>query len=211
MRIYRFALPLIVATFAAANAANASTFSYDGYNVVNQQNDAGQLVLSGTGANAGQTLLAWCLDYYNDLDYRGSYQVGQLNGSGSGHGNPTLTPTQIGEIGALMLNGDALINTNFNVSAAIQAAIWSIEYGRSFSLDGFSKAVKNLAEEYIGYVENGTWAPDNNVYLLSASSNQNLGYVDPTPLPSTWVLMAIGLAGFGFLAYRGANAQPRVA
>ena len=42
--------------------------------------------------------------------------------TGSGGSNPTLTTAQIGEIGALMANGNALINTSHDVSAAIQLA-----------------------------------------------------------------------------------------
>jgi PEP-CTERM motif len=35
-----------------------------------------------------------------------------------------------------------------------------------------------------------------------------LGYVlDPTPLPTTWFLMAIGLVGLGFMAFRGTKVQ----
>jgi hypothetical protein len=116
-----------------------------------------------------------------------------------------LTTTQIGEIGALMLNGDAIINSSTNVSAAIQLAIWEVEYGSTFTYSGLSSAVTNLANTYKSDVTGGSpiWAPDYNVSLLSESDNQNLGFVTTTPLPSTWTMMLIGAAGLGFFAYRG--------
>ena len=149
--------------------------------------------------------MAWCLDIYDYLNPAGTYQIGTLTTAGSGNGNPTLTSTQIGEIGALIANGDALINTSYNVSAAIQLALWEVEYGKSFEFTGLSSAVILLADTYLTDVENGTWAADYNVSLLSGSGNQNLAFLDPTPVPSTWMLLLTGLAGLGFFVFRRAK------
>jgi hypothetical protein len=123
-----------------------------------------------------------------------------LTTAGTGGSNPGLSSAQIGQIGALITHGDALINTATDVSAAIQLAIWEVEYGKAFSSNGISTSVSALAATYVTDVQNGTWAPNANVELLSQSGNQTLAYV--TPLPSTWTLMLAGLAGLGFFAHR---------
>jgi hypothetical protein len=46
------------------------------------------------------------------------------------------------------------------------------------------------------------------ITLLGASANNSyIGLdnvtVDPTPLPSTWLMLISGFVGLGFLAYRG--------
>jgi hypothetical protein len=220
-RSCRIALPLVAAALVAGvNVASAATFTYSSYSVTNEQDitiltpnsisgGAGQIKLIGSGANAGVVtndgadILAWCLNIYTYLANSGTYTVGTLTTAGTGGSNPTLTTTQIGEIGALMLNGDAIINSSTNVSAAIQLAIWKIEYGNTFTSSGLSSAVTTLANTYISDVNGGSWGPDYNVSLLSESDNQNLGFVTPTPLPSTWTMMLIGAAGLGFFAYRG--------
>src|SRR5262249_37816125 len=158
------------------------TFQYGSYSVVNEQGitiytpnsvsgGAGEIVLHGSGPNAGQTILAWCLDVYTYLQSSGTYTISPLTTAGSGSPNPTLTTTQIGEIGALMSHGEALINTGSNVSAATQLAIWEVEYGASFTSNGISSSVSNLAATYVTDVTNGTWVADNNVSLLSASGD----------------------------------------
>jgi hypothetical protein len=222
-RSCRIALPLVAAALVAGvNVASAATFTYSSYSVTNEQDitiltpnsisgGAGQITLIGSGANPGvitndgADILAWCLNIYTYLASSGTYTVGTLTTAGTGGSNPTLTTTQIGEIGALMLNGDAIINSSTNVSAAIQLAIWEVEYGSTFTYSGLSSAVTNLANTYKSDVTGGSpiWAPDYNVSLLSESDNQNLGFVTPTPLPSTWTMMLIGAAGLGFFAYRG--------
>lgn len=210
------ALLVAAALVTAANVASATTFTYSGYNVTNEQDisilspttvsgGVGQIELIGSGANVGEDILAWCLDIYDYLNPAGTYQIGTLTTAGSGNGNPTLTSTQIGEIGALIANGDALINTSYNVSAAIQLALWEVEYGKSFEFTGLSSAVILLADTYLTDVENGTWAADYNVSLLSGSGNQNLAFLDPTPVPSTWMLLLTGLAGLGFFVFRRAK------
>jgi len=221
----RIALPLVVAALVAgANVASATTFTYSSYSVTNEQNitiltpnsisgGAGQITLIGSGADAGVDIPAWCLDIYVYLTNSGSYTtLGSLTTAGTGSPNPTLTSAQIGQIGSLIVHGDALISnpsTNSTyVSAAIQLAIWEIEY--EFTTHGLtfdSVPYSSLATQYVTDVTGGTWAPDPDVLLLIPSggdqTNQTLAYAAFTPLPSTWTLLLIGLAGLGFFAYRG--------
>jgi hypothetical protein len=208
----RIAIPLVVALVGEVASASAATFTYSSYSVVNEQditiltpNDIsggmGGINLIGSGANTGQDILAWCLDVYTYLNGSGTYQIGPLTLAGSGHGNPELSNTQIGEIGSLIANGDAIINTSHDVSAAIQLAIWEIEYGNSFTYTGVDSGVTNLANMYVANVEAGSWnTPDNNVSLLSESGNQDLAFV--TPLPATLPLFAGGLGFVGYLTRR---------
>jgi hypothetical protein len=214
----RRVLPLVLSLLAGADMAHAGTISYGTYSVINEQNisvssptrvsgEAGQIVLLGSGTNTGQNILAWCLDIYTYLTRSGSYSVGSLTTAGSGGSNPSLTNIQIGEIGALMRNGNALINTSRDVSAATQLAIWEVEYGPGFHFSGLGSGVTSLAQKYIGEVGPGGTLGPVPVLLLSQPHSQTLG-VAATPLPSTWTMMLIGLASLGFLAYPRRRAAP---
>src|SRR5690349_20601416 len=135
MKSNKQALLVALCTLAAArfanSAASAATFQYDSYTVTNKQTihiltpnnisgGIGQTVLHGAGANTGQLHAAWCLDIYDFLSNAGTYTVTPMTTGGSGGSNPSLTTTQMAEIGSLMVNGTARINTDTNVSAATQ-------------------------------------------------------------------------------------------
>ena len=137
----------------AADVSSAATFEYDSYSVTNEQTIAiatpnniyagiGQIVLDGSGANAGQFQAAWCLDIFDFLTTSGTYTAGPLTTAGSGGSNPSLNAAQISAIGSVMVHGSALIDTNTDVSAATQLAIWKLEYGDSFTYSGISSAVE---------------------------------------------------------------------
>lgn len=215
---------LCVAAFLVKpDIASAATFTYNSYNVANPQSIniltpnavtglAGQITLHGSGANAGQTLQAWCLDVFTYLTNSATYTISSLTTSGAGGSNPALTTAQMAQIGALMVNGNALINSSTDVSAAIQLAIWRTEYGASFTYNGLSASVTSLANTYLANVATGgIWSgPTYIVSLLSATGDQTLGYANgdqqgeltPTPLPAAWLLMVSGMAGVGYVARR---------
>ena len=222
-RSWLLALSVLAGFSFATSAASAATFSYNSFTVTNEQDihiltpnnvtgGMGQIVLHGSGPDAGQTLAAWCLDVYDFLTHSGTYTVGPLTTTGSGGSNPALTTTQISEIGSLMLKGNSLVNTGTNVSAATQLAIWIVEYGASFTFSGVSSSVKTLAQQYVSNVSaGGIWdCPTCTVTLLSLNGDQNLGYgadlpggrQGTTPLPAALPLFAGGLSGFGMLAWR---------
>jgi hypothetical protein len=212
----------IAAVIAGANVASAATFTYNGYTVANEQNiniltpntisgGAGQVTLIGAGANSGQNLLAWCLDVYDFLAGSGTYNIAPLTTAGAGGSNPSLTTTQIGEIGALMKNGDLHIGNSTDVSAATQLAIWKVEYGAAFAYTGLDAGAIALAATYLtDAAAGGTgWAPEG-VNLFSEGGNQNLGDwtplggggSNPTPLPAALPLFASGLGALGLLGWR---------
>lgn len=233
MRLCSLALPLAAALVAGTNVAfAATTFTYNGYSVADEQNiqiltpnnvygGAGQITLNGSGTNVGQHILAWCLDIYDYLQGSGSYQMGPLTTAGSGSPNPPLTTTQIGQIGSLIGHGNALVGSTHDVSAAVQLAIWELEYGSSFTFSGLSSGVTTLATTYLANVSGGSWStPAYVVTLLSQTGNQNLAFVTPlpdpgpggpTPLPGALPLFAAGLGIVGYLSNRRRKRLMRIA
>ena len=222
MRAFRFAVPLAASVLAGLPAAQAASFTYGSYTVVNEQvisiqsptnvsGGVGEIVLSGSGPNAGQTLLAWCLDIYTYLNNASTYNLGTLTNAGTGGANPTLTNTQLGEIGALMANGERLINSSPNQSAATQLAIWAVEYGLpNFKFSGLSSDTVNLAiSDYNNVQPGAVWAPVT-PDLLSVPGSQTLGGVE-TPLPPTWSMLLAVLVGFGLWVRRNRARQARTA
>jgi hypothetical protein len=147
----------------------------------------------------------------------GTYTVGPLTTAGSGGSNPALSARQISAIGSLMVHGTALINSSTDVSAAIQLAIFMVEYGGSVSFSGPS-AVTTLAQQYENNVmSGGQWFCLNcTVTLYSLEGDQNLGTGaqpgggnvnptggdNPTPLPAALPLFAGGAAVLGLLSWR---------
>lgn len=240
----RLGLLLFFAIFAGTDVASAATFKYSSFN---DQIDgelsgqyvtietprsvtglAGQIELIGAAGspNAGQDLLVFCLDIYDNLSSSGTYTVSQLTTSSqlttqSSGSSQRLSQTQIGEIGSLILNGDAAIKaatkaTVQAIAAAVQLAIWDIEYntvikngkntvtGTVFTYTGIAQGTINLANSYVANVESGgSWdAPYTNVSLLTAPGNQTMVYINPTPLPAALPLFATGLGVLGLLARR---------
>lgn len=244
VRTSRLALPLVFAIFAGTNAASAATFKYSSFNnqidgelngqyvTINTPRSvtgvAGQVELIGApgSPNAGQDLLVFCLDIYDNLASSGTYTVSQLTTSSqlttkSSGSAQRLSQTQIGEIGSLILNGDKAISaatkaTVQAISAAVQLAIWDIEYntkivsgkntvtGTVFTYSGIAQGTINLANSYVANIESGgSWdTPYYNVSLLATSGNQSMVYINPTPLPAALPLFVTGLGVVGLLARR---------
>ncbi len=220
---------LAAALRAGTGIASAATFDYGSYSVVNEVNvhinpgsgtptlpsgfeygyfGSGQIILHGTGPNAGQTLDVWCIDATHILQWSDTYQI--ISDPTTNNGNvfgpdSTLTPLQLGEIGALVKWGDANINVYAGVSAAVQLAIWTIEYpGATFTSD--SSTVNFWVPILVGDAE--THARGFALFyglseVVDPTDNQGLVFLTPTPLPSTWTMMLAGFAGLGFFAYRG--------
>jgi hypothetical protein len=213
-----------------AYAASAGTLSYIGYTVTGDSitldtphsvgGVAGEIHLITTSG----TIDAWCIDVYGTLLGSGTFNISPFGAPGL-PGVPSLTSAQIGEIGALILNGDGLVasppkgDSAADVATAIQIAIWSVEYGTTppsgFTYDSSSvdSTVPGLASTYYADATGGTWKPltaysafsyTNN---LTLTSNQTLAAI--VPEPPTWAMMVIGFVGLGLAGYRASHAGHR--
>ena len=180
---------------------------------------AGQIQLDIPGPGKGGYLDAWCVDLYDGLLDSGTFNVLDSSGLNGAPGVPTLPPLsteQIGAIGALKLNGDDLLahkpSNAADIGAAIQIAIWTVEYGSAFTYDPLGSPVDGtggLVAQYLNDVgPGGTWSPFTNYYVLEATGNQTLivDTLTPTPHsipePSTWAMMLLGFTGLGYAAFR---------
>jgi hypothetical protein len=208
--------------------ASAESFTYGSYEVTNPQlisisqvyagspfspelsGYMGQILLHGSGPNIGQSLTAWCLDPITYITLTGTYNVITPSPlTWPGGPNPPLTQDQRNQISSLMFNGNLVANGDPNASAAIQLAIWQVEYGVSF-LFTTSSDITILAATYIANVDGGIWSSSEHVLHLLAvdgnDGNQALGFATPsdgplpTPLPASIILFGsvLGAGYFGF-------------
>lgn len=217
MRVSPFLLALLMIAAVIAGGSPASAYTYNGYNVVNAQNlgikvappqnsyeqgGVGQVVLHGSGADSGNNLAVWCLDVFDWLAGSGTYSSGALQPTTPNTGTigVNLSGTQIGQIGALVAHANSLISTAYDASAAIQLAIWHVEYGDAFSYSGGGPHLATLASAYYDNATNGPWAPVSGLQALYVTSgNQTMTFIATTPLPATWAMLLGGFLGLGLL------------
>jgi hypothetical protein len=176
---------------------------------------------TGTGAGiAGEILLTtssrtyatWCVDLFHDVSIGGSYTYTTTalmsDNSGASASVPPsngLSATQLTDIGFLAYEGTMAMNASpsNDLSAAYQAAIWTVEYnltGVTSSSSGFASEYTTVMDSLSGAVgRGGAQLSDLNAQGLFTA--QNL-YTSSIPEASTWAMMGLGFAGLGFAAFR---------
>lgn len=157
---------------------------------------AGQIVLTTDIGILG----TWCVDLFRNIYLGGSYTytVGSLTTNNALPTPTPLTGTQINQIGALAAYGDFVMSSSPSnaKSAAIQAAIWDVEYGTTATGSAAFVAELTNIMTLLPTLTN----PGGNQLFSSQDSqgvyiNQGL-YVPNShgvPEPSTLALIALGL------------------
>lgn len=199
---------------------------------------AGQILL--VPGNPSLSLDAWCVDIAADLYLGSTYAFTQ---TGPVLATPTaddaLTTTTAKQVGALIQHGSAEISTakdatptQIAASAAVQVAIWAIEYGDGTAkitntgttlTDGGISVTSNtdvisLANTYIQNVTgtNPKWtlSPSQQLVMLTEPGTQNLVFLTlatlsstgnqntDLPEPASMAVLLFGLAGLAAVRNR---------
>jgi hypothetical protein len=130
--------------------------------------------------------------------------IGPSNGSGSFTVNGSIAGTGLTtftEAGGLTSLNFAIDGYNFSLNSDLGKASVTFNNGALTNvaylgaIGGFKLDLGTLG---LGYIFTDSINPGlSSIGTISASSG-----VSATPLPPSWTLMLIGLAGFGFVAYR---------
>lgn len=157
---------------------------------------AGQIVLT---TNIG-TLGTWCVDLFHVVYLGGTYdyEPGPLLTDNTGNSPATSNPlslTQIDEIEALAPYGNGMMKTSPSnpESAAIQSAIWDVEYGTTATGSAAMESDLATIEALLPHL------PVDGGYQLYNQNAQGLfnsqGLFVSTPEPASLALIGGGLAG----------------
>lgn len=155
------------------------------------------------------TIDAWCIDLYHDI-FLGAgqslaYKFGPITINNDGG---TLTSQQIKEIGGLMVYGDnQLANDPSNdAAAAIQLAIWDVEYG-PVTYTGGDTALADLLTTDLDLAPT---LSATGVALIALDGQQGLATADRVPEPMSLAILGTGLLGLGIVRRRRTGCRPDV-
>lgn len=206
-----------------AAQAQADTVKLTGYTYAPARNVNVQIDLPGTaqdltyGRGAGEfsgtlngaSFKTYCLDLYENFYFGTTYTDYHL---------VSLAPAQAFDIGRLVTKYRADVDTA-KESAAFQVALWELTYESSGSFDLFNGSFKETAANDGVRALAQSWLADlGSVSLFRVAKLESVGYTNrygnwvpghqdflvttPVPEPSTYLLMAAGLLGIGFVTRR---------
>ena len=188
---------LTYTTGAYAETVTYNGFDYNGYG-------AGELgLITTTGM-----IEAFCLGPPTPVLWSGTSNEEMLTPGFSYPELPgPLSNAQVGEIGALVLDGEQWIATQASpaeAAAAIAIAIWRVEgYGFPYSVSSFGTAssawINTESDWYYNAATSGALNPYYNVGILYDDGNQPL--VTLIPETSTWLMMLTGFSLLGWARF----------
>jgi hypothetical protein len=225
---YVAAVSAFTAILYCAAPAQAGLITYDSYAVANSVSvtigyagippgpyGAGEIQFYQSGNRVATT---FCIDVTHDLFGSGQWNVtdavdnngvSNIDNAGGGAGGVLLSWSTLGEIGALAKYGELNLTSNPNLSAAVQLAIWDVEYGSTITTASASATVQALASTLVFEATTGLLGSDTDVawltYCDANGCNQGQLEILDTPEPSSLAIIGgilIGLAGFGALRRR---------
>jgi hypothetical protein len=229
------AAPLMLVTASASASAfpDTSTFTYNGYNVVDNTNvtinadsvngtfGSGQIVLTGAGPNAGQVLPTWCLDVFYDLQGSGTFTLisPPFNDNGGDSSGTQISPATLAQIASLVRYGDQNVSVGVT-SPAVQLAIWDVEYASfGYKFVSANPDVNSLAALLVGQA-NGTAGPGlpafptgylKELVAVGSDGHQlNQGLVTATPIPGALLLFGSAIAAAGGAAWFNKRRQDEI-
>ncbi len=183
--------------------ANADTVQLD--TPVSASTWAGPILLSTSIGD----MVAWCIDIYADINLGTgqslTYQTNSVTTSSEDGDGNALTATQVQEIQGLASYGASLYAADPSDAddlAAVQLAIWSVEYP-TFSYSGTSANVVSLTDADIADAANLTGSA---AEIDSQSGTQNF-VTASIPEPISAALLGSGMAALGLVLRR----RPRIA
>jgi hypothetical protein len=199
--------------------AGTTGFTYGDYSVVNNtavtlngpeledvSSGAGQIVLIGAGADAGRSLATWDIDILTVLQPdRVPPPYVEIFTSAVGMTVPggfTLTMAQVGYIGGLMNYGNSNIGQDVRISPAVQLAIWSIEYGDSYTYSSAEPGLVSLAISLEMDAKAGLIPSFFAWEALIDPAQDNAVLATLVPEPGSVSLLLLGLCGVAVLRAR---------
>jgi PEP-CTERM motif len=148
-------------------------------------------------------IIAYCADVNHILQSGVDYTFGLLTHDGLGNAISASMSSRIGHLASAGFS--ALAANDGDLAAAIQLAIWSLEYGTAVTSFANSTIANDFTfAEGLSFANTGyatTLVPVGNWPANAALSQQMVvGFAASAPEPSTW---AMGLIGFGLIGGLG--------
>ena len=202
MKLIRNFLMAAAMSFAGFSAASATTLvvtdvKVDSWAQVNFAPNFGNLV--STSILFNDAFVVFCIDLQHHINVGSgqnlTYEFRQVDRNGAGG---VITQDISNKIGRLANLGRQIYSTPLNGDrskklTAIQAAIWSLEYGgpRATSGDIYTDA---RIQEYVGIgsIQGGAYA--RGLYSINDVPQRQNMIIGVVPEPATWALM---IGGFG--------------